>query len=198
MKCRGLFALVLLATISVSNAQAGQVLLYARMSGPAEAPPNTSPGAGLAFVTLDDVARTMRIQADFWGLQGNTTVAHIHGPTASPFTGTAGVMTPVPTFPGFPGGVKSGSYDRTFDLSLASSYNPSFVTASGGLPQAEQRLVNAILSGRAYLNIHSTVFPGGEIRGFFAPVPEPATLASAAIGGLLLIGSIRARSRSRA
>jgi hypothetical protein len=33
-----------------------------------------------------------------------------------------------------------------------------------------------------YLNIHTTLFPGGEIRGQVAPVPEPATLGALGLG----------------
>ncbi|MGH9883186.1 MAG: PEP-CTERM sorting domain-containing protein, partial [Pyrinomonadaceae bacterium] len=39
---------------------------------------------------------------------------------------------------------------------------------------AEAALAFGMFNGRAYLNIHSTQFPGGEIRGFL--VPEPATM----------------------
>ncbi|OYW28321.1 MAG: hypothetical protein B7Z51_08260, partial [Methyloversatilis sp. 12-65-5] len=41
--------------------------------------------------------------------------------------------------------------------------------------------------GKAYLNLHSSEFPGGEIRGFLAPVPEPETYALM-LAGLGLIG----------
>jgi hypothetical protein len=33
---------------------------------------------------------------------------------------------------GFPIGVKSGTYDNTFNMLLAASYNPTFVTNNGG------------------------------------------------------------------
>jgi hypothetical protein len=45
-------------------------------------------------------------------------------------------------------------------------------------------------SGEAYLNIHTSQFPAGEIRGFLAAVPEPASWAMMLIGlcgvGMLL------------
>jgi CHRD domain/PEP-CTERM motif len=46
----------------------------------------------------------------------------------------------------------------------------------------EAALAGGLADGDAYLNIHSATFPGGEIRDFLAPVPEP--------GSLLLLGSI--------
>ncbi|MBO9574457.1 MAG: CHRD domain-containing protein [Sphingobium sp.] len=50
-------------------------------------------------------------------------------------------------------------------------------------------------SGKAYLNVHTNVFPGGEIRGFFSAVPEPASW-SLMIGGFALSGAaLRRRHR---
>jgi hypothetical protein len=139
----------------------------ANLSGPSEFPPNTSPGAGLAKVVFDSSAHTLDVHVTFSGLLGTTTAAHIHAPTAIPFSGNAGVVTQVPTFVGFPLGVTSGTYDHTFDTSLASTWNPAFITAQGGsVPAAEAAFGAALAEGKAYLNIHSSVFPGGEIRGF--------------------------------
>jgi hypothetical protein len=145
------------------------------LNGPSEVTPNSSPGTGSAHVTYDDVAHTLHLQTSFSGLEANTTAAHIHAPTAAPFSGGAGVATTVPTFAGFPLGVTSGDYDITLDLTLASSYNPSFVTANGGIAGAEVALVQAIADGKAYLNIHSQKYQGGEIRAFFATPDGGAT-----------------------
>ncbi len=153
------------------------VTYTADLNGPSESPPNASPGTGFATVDFDSTANTLRVQTTFSDLLGNTTAAHIHGPTALPGMGNAGIMTAVPTFTGFPLGVTSGSYDHTFDLTLAASWNPDFITASGGTPaDAEAAFAASLAAGTAYLNIHSTVFPGGEIRGFLLPVPVPATM----------------------
>ena len=153
------------------------------LSGPNEAPPNLSPGTGFADVFIDTVAHTMHVVVDFAGLTGTTTASHIHCCTAVPLAGTAGVATQTPSFAGFPLGVTAGTYDHTFDMTLASSYNPSYITANGGTPlSAEAALFAGIAAGRSYYNIHSSVFGGGEIRGFLVQIPEPGTIALLASG----------------
>lgn len=139
----------------------------AHLNGPSEFPSNASPGTGFAKVVFDSTAHIIDVHVTFSGLLGITTASHIHAPTALPLTGTAGVATQAPTFAGFPLGVTSGTYDHTFDTSLASTWNPAFITAQGGSVTAAEAAFGAALADRrAYLNIHSTVFPGGEIRGF--------------------------------
>src|SRR5262249_12468286 len=147
-----------------------------------------SPATGFAEVDYDNVAHTLMVEVTFSGLLGTTTASHIHAATSSPGTGTAGVATTTPSFAGFPLGVTSGTYSNTLDLTLASSYNPSYVTANGGTTAgAEAALVAALAADESYLNIHTSVFPSGEIRGFLVAVPEPSTFALAGIGlaGLL-------------
>ena len=173
-----------------SVAFSAPISYFAILDGPSEAPPNISPGTGFATVLIDLVAQTMEVDVTFSGLLGTTTASHIHCCTAVPDVGTAGVATTTPYFTGFPLGVTSGSYSHLFDMTLASSYNPAFVTAEGGVANAEAALAAGIASGNAYLNIHSTVVPGGEIRGFLeASAPEPSTLllAGAALASLALL-----------
>lgn len=167
----------LIALPCIANAQVFEAFL----NGPSEAPPNASPGTGFATVTFDLLAHTMSIDVTFSGLVGTTTASHIHAATAVPGVGTAMVATTIPTFPGFPLGVTSGTYSQTFDTSLASTYNPAFVTAHGGtVAGAESALLGALDAGTAYLNIHTSVVPGGEIRGFLQAVPEPGIAGLAA------------------
>lgn len=171
------------AFLLAGAAQATITVYTANLSGPNESPPNVSPGTGNAIVTIDDVLNTMRVQVSFFGLTTGTTASHIHAATAAPFTGTAMVATTTPTFPGFPLGVTSGTYDNLFNLLTASTYNPAFVTAHGGTTAgARDALLSAMASGEAYLNIHTSQFPSGEIRGFLVAVPEPASWAMMLIG----------------
>ena len=169
----------------------------ANLDGPSESPPNASPGTGFALVDFDNIGHTLFVHVNFSGLVAGNTAAHIHSATAVPFTGTTGVATTVPTFTGFPSGVTSGTYDHTFDLTLASSWNPAFITAHGGSEaSAEAFLGVSLAAGTAYVNIHSPVFPGGEIRGFFVPVPVPATMLLFGTG-LAGLAGIRLRRKKQ-
>jgi hypothetical protein len=162
-------------------AQADPLVFTTTLRGTNEVPANASPGIGTVVVTID--GNMMTVNATFSGLVPTTssgapsgvTAAHIHCCTTP--TANAGVATPVPSFPGFPTGVTSGTYLQTFDLSLASSYNPAFIAARGGTVEgARAAFLAGLQNGQTYFNIHSNAFPGGEIRGQLQPVPEPATL----------------------
>jgi hypothetical protein len=162
------FLTLLFAVIGLPSQGLTLPITYtARLSGPNESPPNASPGTGFARVIFDSSTHLLNVHVTFSGLLGTTTASHIHAPTALPFSGNAGVATQIPTFVGFPLGVTSGTYDHTFDTSLASTWNPAFITAQGGsVTAAEAAFGAALAEGKAYLNIHSSMFPGGEIRGF--------------------------------
>jgi hypothetical protein len=189
MKSSVRLALVALALCVAPPAFARIVIYSATLNSANENPANSSLGTGAALVTVDLDALTMQVQTTFSGLTGTTTAAHIHCCVNPPQN--AGVATPVPTFPGFPAGVTSGSYDNTLNLALSPSYNPAFVTANGGnVDGARNALLGGLDAGRAYLNIHTSFQGGGEIRGFLAAVPEPGTwaLMIAGLCGLLLLG----------
>lgn len=184
-------ALAAAALSLVSPAATAAPIVYtASLSGAAETPPNASPGTGTATVTYDDVAQTLRVEASFSDLLGTTTLAHIHCCVAPP--GNASVATQLPTFSGFPSGVTAGAYDMTFDLTAVSSFSPGFLAANGGTAAgAEAGLAAGLAAGQAYLNIHTSEFGSGEIRGFLVGpptqgVPEPGVIAllGAALTGL--------------
>lgn len=172
-----------LATL-VPAARATVLTYVAVLDGPSEFPANPSPGIGSATVTYDSVAHTLRVQATFSGLAGNTVSCHIHAPTMAPGSGNATVATTMPTFSGFPLGVTSGSYSNTLDLTLSSSYNPAYIVPNGGTTAgAEVALTAAMAAGKSYFNIHSSAYPGGEIRGFLVTAPTLYTLTVTTNGG---------------
>jgi hypothetical protein len=141
------------------------------LSGPAESPPNASPGTGTATVAYDPTFHSLKVTITFSGLTGATNGAHIHCCVAPP--GNVGVATQTPAFAGFPLGVTSGSYNGLLDLTSPSSWNAPFISANGGTPAgAEAVLAAGLANGMAYLNLHTNTFAGGEIRSFLACPPD--------------------------
>lgn len=188
-------ALVLAAGLAVASlAHADQQTFTTSLSGAAESPANASRGTGLGRVMFDLTAHSLTVSETFSDLVAGTTASHIHCCTTLPGVGNAGVATMTPTFSAFPLGVTSGSFTQTFDTSLASTYNPSFITSLGSVALAESALFAGLQAGETYLNIHTATFPAGEIRGFLvlAPVPEPETIVLM-FAGLGAIGLVRRR-----
>ena len=178
-----LAAASLCALLAAGSAVAAPATFYATLTGAAEDTPNTSSGIGGSVVTFDLTAHLLTIDVSFVGLEGLTTAAHIHCCTTSAFTGTAGVATETPSFNSFPSGVTGGIYSMMYDTSQLGSWSPAFIAANGGTAAgAEAAFLAGLNAGAAYLNIHSTAYASGEIRGFLQPVPEPAQW------GMLLMG----------
>jgi hypothetical protein len=180
-------ALALLAALVLQApaAHAATLTFGGVLSGANEVPPANSPGAGTVTVILDPTAETIQIVAAFFGLTTPDVAAHIH--CCAPLGTNVGVATTVPAFAGFPLNVTQGTYvSPLFSLEDSTFYNPAFVTLEGGLEQAETALIAGIENQQTYFNIHTTMFPGGEIRTQLLPlgtaVPEPSTWAMMLIG----------------
>ena len=181
-----LVVLAVLFSLFAQRVTAHTVKYAFTFSGAAENPVVVSGGTGTALVTFDLDQVTMRVQAQFSGLTGNTSAAHIHCCDFMPNT-NAGVATETPSFTGFPLGVTSGSMDHTFDMTLASSYRAQFLTANGGsVANALNSLLAGLDSGQAYFNIHTSSFGSGEVRGFAVLVPEPGTLMLTCLGAVCM------------
>jgi hypothetical protein len=194
--------LALSASLLAGTASA-VTLLTATLSNGAENPPTVptlTTGAprpasfGSASFVINDAMTSMTFTAtifniDVTGTQtadtnDNIAASHIHaGPAVTPttngpvvwgFFGTPfndnnpndAVVTPFATGVG---GTFSGKWDAT----------------EGNSTTFAAQLDN-ILNGRSYINFHTTQFPGGEIRGNIALVPEPETYLLL-LGGLALL-----------
>jgi outer membrane autotransporter protein len=187
--CAVVPAIALFVSLPVAHAQ----IFRATLNGQNEIPAADTPATGFGIITLNRTAHGMRVNANFTGLRGTTTASHIHCCAAQP--ANVGVATTVPTFVGFPLGVTSGSWDQVYDMTLASTWNPAFMTANGGTPAgAESAFLTGVLAGQSYLNIHTSMFIGGEIRGTlqlfsFAANAALSTRTSGVAGALDSLGA---------
>jgi len=105
------------------------------------------------------VGGTIVYRIDVTGIS-NVTLAHIHGPMLTP-GGSAGVIVNfcgttqggTPTTPPCASGTVTGVL-----VSGVSSLTP-------GAGMTFDRLVTLLKTDSAYVNVHTTAHPGGEIRG---------------------------------
>jgi hypothetical protein len=126
----------------------GQSIFQAQLAGPNEVPPRSSGGSGAAGFTLD--GNTVHYSLEVNGL-GGITQSHIH-------VAAVGVNGPVKVFLFKPTG------GPTTSLNYGVLAQGSF-TASDLIGISFDDLLSAMKSGNAYVNVHTTVYPGGEIRG---------------------------------
>jgi CHRD domain/PEP-CTERM motif len=178
------FALASAATPAVAA-----TVYAANLLGANENPPVVSAATGSAQLTLN--GNLLGVTVNFQNLSTPLADGHIH--CCADATTNAGVAI---GFGSLPLGAQSGTYTSTFDLMDPATYRSAYLNASGGTAAlAMQRLVNAFDTRFSYVNIHSTQFPGGEIRGQVAAVPEPGTWIMM-IGGFALTGAVLRRRRT--
>ncbi len=163
-------------------------IFVATLSGDQEVPMRETDASGTGSAVLTD--SMLSVQIDFEGLTGPAVAAHIH---CCP--GPAGNGPVAVGFEDFPM-LSSGSYSKTFDLDLAATYGGGFLGGFGGdVAMAKAAFVGGLKGGLAYFNIHTAMYPGGEIRGNIVATPEPASLVLMGCG-IAVLGLARRRYRT--
>jgi CHRD domain len=156
------FAVLGLTVVATSADEAGRSVT-AKLTGFEENTPKLTSGVGRFQATIQ--GSTLSYTLSFSGLSSDAFMSHIHfgqravnggiflwlcGSTTAP--GPAGT----PTCPAS-GGTVSRSGVSAADIQAVSGQNVSAGDFAGAL--------RIIASGDAYVNVHTTNFPGGEIRG---------------------------------
>lgn len=160
MRLRDSF-IALLCTVALASTAAAQTTYIGVLTGATEVPPVATAATGNATVVLNAAQTQLLVTVQFQNLTGTYTASHIHGPI--PAGQNAGVKW---GFVGVPAGwvlapdLKSG----TLTNFLVTGITPTDVAN--------------LNSGNFYVNIHSTVFPGGELRAQLGSAPVPAAKSS--------------------
>ncbi len=205
-------AVTALAGVLTAQSSQAATVLTATLTGDQEVPPAISvvdpmgilyvnTASGFASFLLDEARTALTFSVtvngiDFTGTQTPTTVdnltaAHIHAP-ARP-----GEIAPV-VF-GFIGSPFNDTNPRDTVVTPFTVGVGGTVTSKWDLPEGNNTTLTAqipnLLAGRAYINFHTTGFPGGQIRGQIVPGP----IAGAGIPALMALGGfVWARRRKAA
>jgi CHRD domain len=167
-------AIILVATIgvtavgSVASADTGgntKKMLNVELKGYAEQPLALSTGASGQFqAQIDDEQQTITYTLTYSGLTGTVTQSHIHFGSASQVGGVSAFLCT--NLGNGPAGTQTcpASGTITGTITPANIIGP---TAQGIAAGEFDELVAAIRNGTAYVNVHSTQFPVGEIRAQF-------------------------------
>jgi CHRD domain len=159
--CGAAVAAALIISATPSSAQV--VNMTATLTGAEET--TATPGVlglltgavGTATVSVDATNEEVAVQLNLFNFATGTSAGHIH-------VGPRGVAGPVVL--NFP--IPTG---RTGDLPLSfRAGSAAFVAHPEIGINTMQDLIQAIVGGGAYVNIHTSQYPAGEIRGQLVPV----------------------------
>ena len=159
-------AILALAAVTLpSNAvDARRDRIEARLRGFQEVPVVSSVASGRFKATIDATAGSITYELSFSGLEGTVTQSHIHLGQHSVNGGimvwlcqSATNVDPTGLSPTCP---QSGTV--TGVIQAANVIGPA---GQGVAPLEFAEVLVALRAGVAYVNVHSSKFPGGEIRG---------------------------------
>jgi hypothetical protein len=152
-----------------ASAQEEIVTVFATLDGGQENPPIRTGSFGKAVFVVNRTLGTISYTINIYRYPSGVTQAHIH---VSPRGVNGPVVLPIEVPVGTSGDFSlQGTLDRD-------DFVPRLAEGIGTLEDA----LFSITGGTSYVNIHSQVNPGGEIRGQICPVSEAAnTLSSIAV-----------------
>ena len=185
-----LFIGLVAALLCAPFGQAALVTFTANLDGAQQVqnPSVTTNAFGSALLTLDTVAKTYDVNLSVFNLDpatlspvGSMSAVHIH-------LGAIGVNGTVLSDLGAPANTTQINFGN-FGFSL-----------SGQGIAVDDATIDAMLANETYINVHTTAFPAGEIRGQLlaaTAIPEPGSIIAltALACGLMVYGRRRRLAR---
>ena len=145
---------------SVGTAQAQVIRFTANLTGNQETPAVLTGAFGTATVTLDLGTQVLTWNIDVFNMPSGTNNAHFH-------VGPPGVAGPTVVNISFPSNISN-------DFNLSGTATATNLNLPGGAAQgirSWEDFMQSLMGGQIYINIHSAVNAGGEIRGQVLRVP---------------------------
>jgi hypothetical protein len=168
-KAKFLLALLTIITLAATLSYTARadsddvVVLKARITGFQEVTPKLTTGQGTFVGKISADNQSITFTETWTGLTGPPTVSHIHfgqpgvsGGVVIFLCTTPGTVNPIQ-----PTCEQNATGSATGTLTAQGVLNPD----QGVTPGNFADLLRIIRSGDSYANIHTTKFPGGEIRG---------------------------------
>lgn len=153
--------LAIACTLAFAAAAQAQTTYVGVLTGGTEVPPVITAATGNATVVLNAAQTQLSISVQFQNLTGTYSASHIHGP--APAGTNAGVKW------GFVGAPAGWVFSNANKDGVLTNFIAAGITATD---------VANLNSGNFYVNVHSTVFPGGELRAQLGSAPVPTEKSS--------------------
>jgi CHRD domain len=163
-------SIVLLAAALPAQAQGGTAV--ARLRGFEEVPALSNPAGGFFTATINEDGTEITYELRYFNIEGNVTQAHLHFGQRSV---NGGIMIFLCSNLGNgPVGTQACPTKNGTISGTITAANVGAGAASQGVAAGELfSVLRGIRGGVVYANVHTDIFPGGELRGqlLFTPAP---------------------------
>lgn len=174
---RSLISIALFACALTAQAQ-GTLQFYATLTGANEVPPNNDPTIATGTFSLS--GSSLSFYLDVPAVTFIAQTASIQGPA---LPGDNGPIVFDLGGPVFQGG--SPEFGIPPSYVFFSPYTPPFGAGPFTLTDSQ---IDELRSGLWYVNVTSSDFPDGQLRGQILEVPEPSVAALGGLCGLIVFG----------
>jgi hypothetical protein len=149
------FILASVLGLAIAVPALAQTTYTTNLTGGSEVPANASAATGTCTAVVNAAQTQVTISCAFQNLGGTYTASHLHGPAPVGVNASVRIGFVPPTAPW---------------VFSNSNHDGSLVNYTVAIAAAD---VTTLANGQMYANVHSSTFPGGEIRGQMGLSPVP-------------------------